>query len=713
MATLQKIRSKGPLLLAVIGLALFAFIAEEAFRSWQTTSNNSKQQIGEIAGESISVQDYQSMVDELSEVIKLTQGVNTLNDDMLNQIKDQAWQNYVNYKLISSECDKLGLKVTDAEVQAIINEGSNQMLQATPWVNQTTGKFDKDALKQFLAEYAKLDMSKLPSDYAESYQRMFKFWQYVEKSLRQNTLVQKYQSLLANSFISNPVSAKASFEGRTTSKDIYAVAFPYSSVDTAAVKVTDADIKKIYEEKKEMFKQTVETRDIKYIDIVVTPSQADKNQMMSEMEEIAAELNAAVDPANVVRSSSSMMPYSGLAVKKTILPTEVANAIDSVAVGSLYKPLFNVSDNTFTTFKYLGKVSQPDSIEFRQIQVAAATLDETHKLADSIYTALKGGADFEELAKKYGQTGATTWLTGAQYEGANLDAQNAKFVKTLIGMDTNNAQLINFDQFSSIMEVKAKKAYTEKYDVAVVKKALDFSKETYNKAYNDFSSFVAANQKLADLQKNAEEAGYKVLDRKDLYNNEHNVCGVHGTRETMKWIFDEASVGDVSPLYACGDNDHLMVVALTGINKIGYRSFESAKEDLRAEAVREKAAEKILADIKDVKSLDAAKKIANAKSDTIKHITFNAPTFVGMTISSEPSLSGYVALAKKGAFTGPVKGNGGVFLFQVINEEKGEEKFDAKAEEQRLTQTALQSASNFTYDLYQKANVKDNRYLYF
>lgn len=713
MATLQKIRSKGPLLLAVIGLALFAFIAEEAFRSWQTTSNNSKQQIGEIAGESISVQDYQSMVDELTEVIKLTQGVNTLSDDQMNQIKDQAWQNYVNYELISAECEKLGLKVTDAEVQAIINEGTNQMLQATPWIDQTTGKFDKDALKKFLAEYSKMDLSKLPSDYAEYYQRMFKFWQYVEKSLRQNTLVAKYQSLLANSFISNPVSAKVSFEGRSTSKDIIAVAVPYNALDSAAVKLTDADIKKLYEEKKEMFKQTVETRDIKYIDILVTPSQADKSQMLSEMEELAAELNEAVDASNVVRSSSSLMPYSGLAVKKSSLPTEVANALDSVAAGSLSKPAFNTNDNTFTTFKYYGKVNQPDSIEFRQIQVAAATIDETHKLADSIYTALKGGADFEELAKKYGQTGATTWLTGNQYEGANLDAQNTQFVKTLLGMETNNAQLVNFDQFSSIMEVKTKKAFTDKYDVAVIKKLLDFSKDTYNKAYNDFSSFVAANQKLADLEKNAEEAGYKVLERKDLYNNEHNVCGVHSTRETMKWIFDEAKVGDVSPLYACGDNDHLMVVALTAINKIGYRSFETAKEDLRAEAMRNKAAEKILADVKDVKSLDAAKKVANAKTDTIKHITFSAPAFVGMTISSEPALSGFVAQAKKGEFAGPVKGNGGVFMFQVINEEKGTEKFEAKTEEERLAQIALQAASNFTYDLYQKANVKDNRYLYF
>ena len=257
MATLQKIRSKGPLLLAVIGLALFAFIAEEAFRSWQTSSNNSKQQIGQIAGEDVSVQEYQNLVDELSDVFKLSQGTNTLTDDLMNQIKDQAWQNFVNYKLVSAECKKLGLKVTDAELQAIINEGTNQMLQGTPWVDQSTGRFDKDALKKFLAEYNRMDLSQLPSEYAEYYQRLYKFWQYVEKTLRQNTLIAKYQSLLANSFISNPISAKASFEGRNVSKDILAVAVPYSALDSTAVTLTDADIKKIYEDPNQLGRRRV------------------------------------------------------------------------------------------------------------------------------------------------------------------------------------------------------------------------------------------------------------------------------------------------------------------------------------------------------------------------------------------------------------------------------------------------------------------------
>ena len=74
MAALGKIRSKGALLMGIIGLGLFAFIAEEAFRSCESTRNNERQQVGEVLGEKISVNDFQKLFDEYSEVVKMQQG---------------------------------------------------------------------------------------------------------------------------------------------------------------------------------------------------------------------------------------------------------------------------------------------------------------------------------------------------------------------------------------------------------------------------------------------------------------------------------------------------------------------------------------------------------------------------------------------------------------------------------------------------------------
>ena len=147
MATLQTIRSKGPLLVIVIGLALFAFIAGDAWKAIQP--HQGRQDVGEINGETLSAQEYQELLDEYTEVIKLSQGVNALNDEQLTYAKDQVWQSYVNSKLIEAEAEKLGLSVTDAEIQAIIDEGSHPLLMQTPFRNPQTGAFDKDMLKKY------------------------------------------------------------------------------------------------------------------------------------------------------------------------------------------------------------------------------------------------------------------------------------------------------------------------------------------------------------------------------------------------------------------------------------------------------------------------------------------------------------------------------------------------------------------------------------
>ena len=184
------------------------------------------------------------------------------------------------------------------------------------------------------------------------------------------------------------------------------------------------------------------------------------------------------------------------------------------------------------------------------------------------------------------------------------------------------------------------------------------------------------------------------------------------TRDALKWIF-EAEEGQVSPLYECGENDHLMVVALEKINPAGYRNINSVADMLRMEIMRDKKAAKIMADMKGVSSIDQAKALANAVNDTIKHITFGAPAYVGITRASEPVLGGVAGKLELNKLSAPVKGNGAVYVMQVINKENNAEEFDAKAEEATLATMSTRYASSFINDLYERANVKDDRYLYF
>lgn len=712
MATLQKIRSKGPLLVIVIGLALFAFIAGDAWKVLQP--HQGKQDVGEVNGEILSAQDYQKMVDELSEVIKLTNGLNSLTEDQLNNVKDQVWQSYVNNKLIAEQAEKLGLKVTDAEIQSIIDQGTHPLLMQTPFRNPQTGMFDKDMLKKFLVDYANLNASQMPAQYVEYYQKMGAFWQFVEKTLAQSTLAEKYQNLVTKSLISNPVAAEDAFNSRTEQSDLLLAGVPYSSINDSTVQVSDSEIKDRYNEKKEQFKQLVETRDIRYIDVKVVPSDADRKAVEKEVTEYSNQLaSTTADFGTFVRSTGSSVNYSDVPVSKSVFPADVASRLDSTNVNEVYGPYYNQTDDSFNAFKLLAKVSSPDSIQFRQIQVYADTEEKTKTLADSIYNALKGGADFAAVAKIYGQTGEATWVNAQSWEGSELDADNSKFINTLLNQPVNELANLNMGQANLILQVMNKKSMQTKYKVAVVKREVEFSKETYNAAYNKFSQFVAQNTTIDSMVKNAEESGYTLMPRTDLSSAEHYVGGVRSTREALKWIF-AAKPGEVSPLYECGENNHLMVVALDKIHEAGYRDINSVAEMLRAEIRRDKKAEKIMEEMKKYNSIAQVKGMKDAVSDSVKHVTFSAPAYISVTRSSEPVIGAVAAKTAANKVSAPIKGNGGVYMIQVYAKEKGSEKFDAKQEETTLTNMAVRIAGNqLINDLYQKAKVVDQRYLFF
>lgn len=719
MTALGKIRSKGILLIIIIGLGLFAFIAEEAFRSCNGIKGQNSQQIGEVLGEKIYVQDFQKLLEEYQDAMKLTMRTDNLSEDQLNQLKDQVWQQLVSERVMKEDCKKLGLTVTEDELQNVLNDGTNQLLTQTPFVNQQTGRFDVSILKQFIDAYRKAEASN-NSQQLDEMRPAYNYWLFVEKNLRTQLLAQKYQSLLANCVLSNKVEAKMAFNEENEEAQIQLASIAYNTIKDADIKVTDEELKAKYEELKPAFRQQQETRDVKMVDVQVKASATDRAQLQKDMAGYQKQLAEAADPTQVVSKSGSMIQYIGLPVSGKAFQQypDIASKIDSMAVGTT-GVVENTKDNTYNIVRILSRTELPDSVEFRQIQVGGKTLEAARASADSIQKALAAGGDFQAIAKRYGQDSTTTWFTGAMYEQASTMSQdNRAYIEALLNGAVGSTQNVELTQGNVVIQVLNRKAMKSKAVAAVIKKEIRFSDNTYSKAYNRFSQFVTQSQaSLADLQKHATKFGYTVQDLNDFATSSHTVGNVGGSgiRDAIKWIF-EAKEGQVSQLFEAGkENDHLLVLCMTKIHPQGYRPWDDAqvKEILKREVIRDKKAEMIMAKLKGVNSIAAAQ-AKGAKVSTVNQITFAAPAFIQATGAAEPALSGAVAATAQGKFcSAPVKGNAGVYVFQVVKKQMRPAKYNEEQQIQMCRQRAMQYMGNFMQDLVFGAGVVDNRYLFF
>lgn len=710
MATLQKLRDAGPLLLIFVGLALLAFIAGDALRIFQTPQTS--QAVGEVNGEEITAVEFQDMYERQSNIYKMLRGGANFTEAEQNQIKDEVWGNYLRNKIIKNEADKLGLTVTTAELREVVQRGEDPIFQQYPFFNNEQGKFDYDALNAFLAQY---DQNKNDASFVQQYQGIYDCWKLIEETLVQNILSQKYYALISNSFISNPVVAENNYNTNSYTYDVEYRVYPYAAIADSTIKVSESDLNKKYAQEKGSYPQYSESRDIKYVSFRVTPSVQDRTALNAELKEYASQLYAGdTDYANMSRVSTSEVAYSELAWAKDIYPEEVQVRLDSVAENQVVGPFYNQSDDSYTLFKYLGKKTVADSVLYRSLIVSTETAEKTTALTDSLLTVLKGGADFKELAAKYGQQNSDSiWLTSAMYEGGMVQGDNLAFVNAILNGKKGEYAVLSLENANTklIYRVIDTKNPETKYNAFVIKRTSEFSSTTYEEAYNQFSQFVASCKNIEDLEKNAEEYNYRIMTQNGIFNSAHNIANIAGTHSALRWLF-QAEKGNVSPLYECGNNDILLVAALANVNEQGYVSKDKLGIILNKKVMNDKKADKIMAIING-KSYDELANVDGVKSDKANRISFVAPVYVTATSTSEPALCAAVTKLQPGETSAPIKGEAGVYVIKLVAKNQKAGEFNAATEQATLKAQAQRSAGRFLNDLFEKANVVDNRYLYF
>ena len=719
MAALQKIRSSS-WIIGLMGVGMFLFILTMVLdQNTLSVLRNSSNNAGSVYGNSLSQQEFYEMVNEASEVAKLTMG-GSLSDEQTDQLRDKVWQEYVQFELIKHETDKLGLEVTDKEVEQAIKEGTAQAFQNVPMFMQPTGRFDYTALQNFLKQAKAMQGQQTNPEVAQQIATINKLWAYTEKQLRRELLMVKYQTVFMRSFTTNPVAAKMEYDARSMASTAEVASFPYASLPQKDVKVTDEDLNSAYKAYKELFRMDQESRSIKYVDVEVTASAADRKALEDKMQELYQKMQAGGDLATLVNSSKSVMHYVDLPLSDNLFPADVKAELEKMTPGQLNAPQYNAQDNTINIVKLVNKSQSPDSILYRALPVQAADATAATTRADSMLKALNSGASFAELAKKAGVPSDSVWITAQQFENPQLSGDNLAFVKSLLNAPLKQYAVMEMQGMKVVLQVLDRKAIKTKYTAAVVKVPVDFSKATYDAAVSKMNRFLAANHTLADLVKNAPKEGYRVADQENFVTSAHNIGaegynpGVRGSKEAVKWVFDEAKEGDVSSLYQVGEaNNHLLVVALSKVNDGNYLTLDNkeVKNYLTLIVKRDKLAEIATQKYTGIKSVAQAK-AKGAIVENVENLTFAGQTAATAVGVNEPKLAGAIAATKKGATTPMVFGAGGAYIARIIDRKNiSIEKFAAKAVMQQKQQAMMQELGQATlFVLRHNAKVQDNRY---
>ena len=662
MASLQRIRNHGALLIAIVGLAMLAFILGDFLNSGSSFFNRSRENVGVIEGQKIHYTEYEAAKDQLTEVYKIESGRSDFDEDTYAQIRNQVWNMMMMDYTLRAQAKEIGMDVTVDELSELcIGENPHQILRSRRAFMDENGQFNRDAVKNLIA--AINDGSEEAAQNA-NLQQAKTYWLYWEKAVRISYMQEKYTALLQHLLKANSLDAEFAFDSRQKGVSAEYAMQPYYTVADSLVKVSEGDIKKLYNQKKEQFKQTP-NRAIKYVAFNIVPSEDDFKAAETLMNNLQEEFKTTDDIALVVNTNSDIM-YDGRDYSEETVPAqfkEFAFAKGAKA-GDCTGILFE--NNTYAMARIMkAGYSLPDSVELKAI--------------------VEGGED-QELG----------WFKADQLpKNIAEPALNGKR-----GDKFTVAQGMG-EQTYEIMEIGKP---TPKVKLAILAREVTPSSKTYSIIYNNAKQFIVTNNNAEALEKAAQEAGMAVIPQYNLTATTDKVGQLKGSRTIVRWAFD-AKEGAVSDVFECGDQ--FIVAALTEVNDGEYRSLDAVRAELTFEATNNAKAAYIKKQLKGAETLEAAAQIMNQPVQHIERVSLADSRFgnAGM----EPAVIGKTIALGENALSEPIQGNMAVFVVKTGAANNAADELNTEVEKAQLE-------SRYAYLPYQaiqlvedKAEVTDNR----
>ena len=704
MATLEKIRSKGVLLVIVVGLALLAFIVGDFLKEGSNYFNKSRETVAKIEGEDINIKDYSAAIDQMTEVYKIEFGKSELNDEMMIKLRQSVWESLVNEKILNTEAKKLGLAVSKDELsdRLIGNNIHPLILQRRSFAGEN-GQFSRPQLVQFLNS---LEETPANEEMKQQIAKAKSYWLFWEKNVKNSILQEKYNALISKSVTANSIDAKMSYNDRKVSVDVSYVVKPYFLISDADVKVSASEINDRYNKEKAQFKQDANCT-FNYVAFDIKPMKEDYKEAENWMNKLSAEFKTTTDVAGVVNSNSDIM-YDGHNYSEKTVPSMLKDFAFNGKTGDTFGPSF--TNDTYMMARVMQSgIMQSDSVKLRHIFLVTKDAPK----ADSLVAAIRGGADFAALAKQYSavkQTAANGGEIGWMSEG--MQGVEKEITDNAFSKAKNEVFTIKNAQGVQIMQVEDKTAPRRKVKLAILERKVVPSSKSYSKIYNDAKQF-AVDLTADNFDKKAKDKGYVVRPANEVLQTVDKIADIPLSRQIIRWAF-KSSKNDVSDVFDCTTK---FVVAISKeVNKKGYRSVDKVSDQLKAEIIKDKKAELIIKNLaSEMTKNPTLEGLASFLKDSVKTApSINFASFQFGGAGFEPSVIGKVSVLALGKVSAPIKGNAGVYVVRTANKVVNPQPLDIRMEKFQLNSRMSYSLPYMIIqDMKDKADIVDNRLNFF
>lgn len=695
MATLQNIRNRGGLMVAiVIGLALGAFILGDMLNSGKKLMGPSQMKIAEIDGEAIQYPDFQRKVEQLSEIYKMNTQQTQIDEKTWEQIREQVWQSYLQDNILGKASEELGIAVSADELFDLVQGNNPHPIIQQLFKNPKTGQVDKATIIQFLKS---LETNATPQQKA--------YWLYIENQIKQDKIRTKYNDLVSKGLYVTSQEAKESLEAKNQNVNFQYVVLNYSSVPDADVKVSDSELKDYYTAHKDQYKQE-KSRKIEYVTFDVLPSAGDNAATQKWVEDSKAEFASVADNQQYINVNSETRFNPSFSKREELSPALGEWAFANQP-GAIYGPYFE--NNAYK----LAKIDQfkmlPDSVEASHILISPQTAGSAAKAQakiDSIKGLIERGASFSEMAVKFSED------KGSALKGGNLGwfkrKQMVPEFEEAAFSDAVNQLTIARTQFGiHLIKTTKKGKETNEVRLAILSRNVEPSSETYQKIYAATSKFASENPTMESFNK---AVLAQKLDKKlaTLKESDQEVPGLESSRQLVRAAFT-AEKGKMllnnegSSIFEFGNK--FVIGALTDATEAGTSTFEEAKP-LVDQAVRKEKKGKVLAEKLSGASLEG---VASKLSVEVKQASgVNFETYSIPSVGFEPAVVGAVSNLPENKVSSPIEGINGVYLAKVTAVTKSGDT-NIKGEKARLAQTLSYRAGSEVFESLKKLVVIDDK----